>query len=212
MRLVFDLSLYLVLDPVLCASFGMAETARAAVRGGVTMVQLRMKDATTVERITAGQELKKGLDGTNARLIVNDDVDAAIALRADGVHVGQSDDNPAAVRGRIGPDMLLGLSIDSLEAAHNFDPAGLDYIGAGPIFATNTKPGHAVPLGFEGLTEITALSALPVVAIGGLKAEHVAATFEAGADGIAVVSAICGQTDPYQASMALMEAIGKAKT
>ncbi|WP_319519475.1 thiamine phosphate synthase [uncultured Martelella sp.] len=212
MRPVFDLSLYLVLDPVLCSTLGMTETTRQAVRGGATMVQLRMKDATTSERIAAGRKLQQVLAGTDARLIVNDDVEAAIALGADGVHVGQSDDDPVAVRAKIGPDMLLGLSIDSLEAARCFNPAPLDYIGAGPVFATGTKPGHAAPLGFDGLAEVAGRSGLPVVAIGGLKAEHIPATFQAGADGIAVVSAICGQPDPHHAAVALSAAIGKAKT
>ena len=209
--MTFDLSLYLVLDPELCGDYGMVETTRQAVRGGATMVQLRMKEATTPERIEMGRRLKAVTDGSPALLIVNDDVEAAIAIDADGVHVGQSDERPRQVRAMIGPDKLLGVSVDGIEIAKRFDPAGIDYIGAGPVFATSTKPGHEPPVGFDGLKQIIALAGLPAVAIGGLKENHVGATFEAGADGIAVVSAICGTPDPYQATLALARAIEKAK-
>ncbi|WP_180901204.1 thiamine phosphate synthase [Martelella soudanensis] len=207
----FDLSLYLVLDPELCGDYGMVATARDAIAGGATIVQLRMKHASTRERIDMGLALKQVTGGTPARLIMNDDVEAAIAIDADGVHVGQEDAHPEDVRRRIGEEKLLGVSVNGLDVARAFDPAGIDYIGAGPVFATGTKPDHALPVGFEGLSEMIGLCGLPSVAIGGLKAEHVASTFESGADGIAVVSAICGQPDPYKATADLAAAIAKAK-
>ncbi|AQZ51672.1 thiamine phosphate synthase [Martelella mediterranea] len=211
MAMKFDLSLYLVLDPELCGDYGMVATTRDAIAGGAAIVQLRMKHASTRERIDMGLALKQVTAGTPVRLIVNDDVEAAIAIDADGVHVGQEDARPKDVRDLIGDDKILGVSVNGLDVARAFDPAGIDYIGAGPIFATGTKPDHALPVGFHGLREMINLCRLPTVAIGGLKGEHVAATFESGADGIAVVSAICGQPDPYQATADLAEAIRKAK-
>ena len=211
MAMNFDLSLYLVLDPELCGDYGMVATTRDAIAGGATIVQLRMKHASTRERIDMGLALKQVTAGTAVRLIINDDVEAAVAIDADGVHVGQEDAHPEEVRHLIGEEKLLGVSVNGLDVARAFDPAGIDYIGAGPIFATGTKPDHALPVGFEGLREVINLCRLPTVAIGGLKGEHVAATFKHGADGIAVVSAICGQPDPYQATADLAEAIRKAK-
>ena len=211
MAMNFDLSLYLVLDPDLCGDYGMVATTRDAIAGGATIVQLRMKHASTRERIDMGLALKQVTAGTPVRLIVNDDVEAAIAIDADGVHVGQEDAHPEEVRHLIGEEKLLGVSVNGLDVAHAFDPAGIDYIGAGPIFATGTKPDHSLPVGFDGLRAMIDLCRLPTVAIGGLKGEHVAATFESGADGVAVVSAICGQPDPYQATADLAEAIRKAK-
>lgn len=211
MKNTFDLSLYLVLDPGLCGAYGMVETTRDAVAGGATMIQLRMKEASSQERIEVGRALKQITDGTDTKLIINDDVEAALAIDADGVHVGKADDGPALVRDMLGPDKIVGLSIDGLEIARNFDPTPVDYIGAGPVFATATKPNHAPPVGFEGLAEMIRIAGLPAVAIGGLNATHVEATLAAGADGIAVVSAICGQPDPKEATSTLFQAIQKFK-
>src|SRR5437868_6771935 len=109
----FDLSLYLVLDPVLCAGIGMVETARAAVAGGATVVQLRDKHASTASMIETGRALKRALAGAKVRLIVNDDAEAAVALDADGLHIGQDDMDARTARRLIGPDMILGLSVET---------------------------------------------------------------------------------------------------
>lgn len=199
----FDLSLYLVLDPGHCAGIGMVETAREAVAGGVTMVQLRDKEADTKRLIETGRALKETLAGTNAKLIVNDDVTAAVAIGADGLHIGQDDMTVAEARARIGADAILGLSVETPELATAVDPALVDYIGAGPVFATPTKPNHKQPVGFDGLARQIAASPVPAVAIGGLKVMHVAQAMAAGARGVAVVSAICGQPDPETAARAL---------
>ncbi len=196
----FDLSVYLVLDPGLCAGIGMVETARAAVAGGATMVQLRDKQADTERLIETGRALKAALAGTNAKLIVNDDVAAAVAIGADGVHIGQGDTEVAAARARIGTNAILGLSVETPELASAVDPALVDYVGAGPVFATPTKRDHKQPVGFDGLAAQIAESRVPAVAIGGLKAHHIALALAAGAAGVAVVSAICGQPDPEAAA------------
>ena len=135
----FNLSLYLVLDPELCAGYGLVETARAAVAGGATIVQLRDKTASTRQMIETGRALQRVLSGSGALLVVNDDVEAAIALNADGLHIGQEDLGAAEARRRIGPDMILGLSVETPELAAAVDPAIVDYAGIGPVFATATR-------------------------------------------------------------------------
>lgn len=208
----FDLSLYLVLDPDLCRPLGMVETARLAVAGGVTMVQLRDKDASSAQMIATGRALKAALNGTGVPLTVNDDVEAAIAIGADGLHVGQDDMDAQTARRMIGPDMILGLSVETEALAAAVDPAVVDYIGAGPVFATATKPGHKPPVGMDGLARLVAAIPLPAVAIGGLKTSHVEEVLKSGARGLAVVSAICGQPDPQAAARQLSEAIRKARS
>jgi thiamine-phosphate pyrophosphorylase len=196
----FDLSLYLVLDPDLCQQHSMIETAREAVAGGTTVVQLRHKHASTEERIALGRALMETLRGTGAMVVMNDDVNAAIEAGVDALHIGQGDMTPSLARARIGSEMILGLSVNSEGAARLVDPAVIDYVGVGPVFATPTKPDHEKPLGFDGLAQVIAASPVPAVAIGGLKKEHVRRAFAAGADGVAVVSAICGTPDPKQAA------------
>ncbi|TBC66657.1 thiamine phosphate synthase (plasmid) [Rhizobium leguminosarum] len=207
----FDLSLYLVLDPDLCVGIGMVETARLAVAGGATMVQLRDKHAGTIGMIETGRALKQALDGTGALLIVNDDVEAAIAIGADGLHIGQDDMDASRARTLIGPDMILGLSVESEALAGAVDADLIDYTGVGPVFATPTKADHKQPIGFDGLARLGKASPVPSVAIGGLKADHVAQVFAAGAKGLAVVSAICGTPDPEAATRRIAAEIRKVR-
>ncbi|MDO3432078.1 thiamine phosphate synthase [Rhizobium sp. CBN3] len=207
----FDLSLYLVLDPDLCAEIGMIETARLAVAGGATMVQLRDKHAGTTRMIETGRALKQALAGTGALLIVNDDVEAAIAIGADGLHIGQEDMDARTARTMIGSDMILGLSVETAQLAGAVDPRLVDYTGVGPVFATPTKADHKQPIGFDGLAMLVKSSPVPSVAIGGLKAEHVAQVFTAGARGLAVVSAICGTPDPEAATRRIAANIRKVR-
>lgn len=211
MRPRFDLSVYLVLDPTLCADVGMVETARAAVAGGATAVQLRHKTATRADRIALGHALRAVLAGTGAALIVNDDAVAAREIGADGIHVGQGDMPPEQVRALVGPDMRLGLSVESEVAARAVDPALVDHVGAGPVFATPTKRDHKTPIGFDGLARLLAAAPVPGVAIGGVKADQAAQIRAAGAVGMAVVSAICGQPDPEAAARTVATAWLAAK-
>lgn len=207
----FDLSLYLVLDPELCRRIGMVETARMAVAGGVTMVQLRDKMADTSAMIETGRALQRALAGTGVPLIVNDDVEAAIALGAEGIHVGQSDLAATAARRRIPDTMILGVSVETEELARQVDAGLVDYVGIGPVFATGTKPDHKTPIGFDGLARIVAVAPVPSVAIGGLKQGHAAPVLAAGAHGLAVVSAISGQPDPEAAARSLAREIEEAR-
>ncbi len=211
MRRDFDLSVYLVLDPDLCAALGMVETARRAVAGGATLVQLRDKTAGPEELVATGRALMAALQGTGVPLIVNDAVEVAQAIGADGVHVGQDDMPAAAARTAMGPDAILGLSVERPELAAAVDPGVVDYVGAGPVHATPTKPDHKAPVGYDGLAAIVAAAPVPVVAIGGLRHTDVAPVLEAGALGLAVVSAICGRPDPARAARVLAHAVATAR-
>jgi len=211
MKSPFDLSLYLVLDPDLCQRHSMVDTAREAVAGGATVVQVRHKHASTGERIALARELKEALRGTHALIVMNDDIDAAIEAGVDAVHIGQADIEPTLARARIGAHMLLGLSVNSEHAARMIDPSLIDYVGVGPVFATSTKPDHAKPIGLDGLARIVGLCPVPAVAIGGLKAAHIDSVLAAGAQGVAVVSAICGTEDPGAAAAELWACIQDAR-
>jgi thiamine-phosphate pyrophosphorylase len=204
-----DLSVYLVLDPGLCAARGMVETAVAAVRGGATMVQLRDKDADPARLAETARALKAALAGSGVPAIVNDCAEGALA--ADGLHVGQDDMDLAAARALIGPDRILGLSVETEAAAARVDPALIDYVGAGPVFATPTKPDHKRPVGFDGLERLCAAAPVRAVAIGGLTAAHAGAVLAAGADGLAVASAICAAPDPETAARAIAHAVQEAR-
>ncbi len=211
MRPRLDLSCYFVTDPQLCPSGALVETALAAVRGGATVVQLRDKTAPDAALIEQGLALKRALGGSAALLIINDRVEVAAAVGADGVHVGQDDTAAAAARALLGPDAVVGLSIQTLGHASLIDPAQVDYVGVGPVFSTATKPDHAQPMGFEGLARVCAAAPVPSVAIGGLGAAHVEAVLAAGAQGIAVVSAICSAPDPETAAREIAEAVRRAR-
>ncbi|GHE21359.1 thiamine phosphate synthase [Halomonas urumqiensis] len=195
-----DLSLYLVTDPGLCARAGLVETVVAAVRGGVTVVQLRDKHASDAEMIDQARRLKAALAGTGVPLIINDRLTVALESGADGLHIGQDDGDVAAAREALGEGAILGLSVQRHDQLARVDVEQLDYLGLGPVFATPSKHDHSEPLGFSGLASLVAASPLSSVAIGGLKAEHTSAVRDTGAGGLAVISAICGQADPEAAA------------
>jgi thiamine-phosphate pyrophosphorylase len=200
-----DLSLYLITDPKLCENHGLVETVAAAVRGGVTIVQLRDKHASDDEMIQQARQIRQAIAGSGVPLIINDRLEVALACGADGLHIGQDDGDVRAARRALGPDAILGLSAQQLDQLARLDTdalSDLNYLGLGPVFATATKGNHATPIGFDGLAALVAASPLPSVAIGGLKREHVEAVRRAGADGLAVVSAICGTPDPEAAARA----------
>lgn len=197
-----DLRLYLVTDDALCARLGVVETVQRAVAGGVSMVQLRDKTASTAKRTDLASALMRALKGSGVPLVVNDDLDAAVASGADGAHIGQGDASPETARSVLGSDRILGLSCETEETVIAAQDAPVDYLGLGPVFATTTKADHKQPIGFDGLSGLAALTALPTVAIGGLNADHADKVMAAGVDGLAVVSAICGQADPQNAAAA----------
>ncbi|MBS4154654.1 thiamine phosphate synthase [Cobetia sp. MC34] len=195
-----DLSLYLVTDPALCAERGLEATVMAAVRGGVSVVQLRDKHASDEEMIAQAIRLKALLDEYEVPLIINDRIEVALASGADGLHIGQSDGDPVEARGRLGEDALIGLSVQTLEQLKAVDVERIDYLGLGPVYATPTKPDHAAPLGIEGLTQLVRSSPLPTVAIGGISLANAGEVMTSGTDGLAVVSALCSAEDPAEAA------------
>jgi thiamine-phosphate pyrophosphorylase len=210
MRRRFDPTLYLVTDPDLARGRALAEVVAAAVRGGVTLVQLRDKHADGRALLEQAQMLKAVLDPLAVPLIVNDRADVAHAAGA-GCHVGQSDLPAAAARAILGPDAILGVSLDEMDQAHAVDRALVDYVAYGPFAATATKSDAGGPIGVEGLSAARKLTLLPLIAIGGIDAQNVAAAVRAGADGIAVVSAIVAAADPEGASRELRAAIDATK-
>jgi len=209
-RPAFDLSLYLVTDPALVPRRDLVRVVTAAVAGGVTMVQLRDKDAGDVELVVIARELRGALP-RSVPLIVNDRVAVALAGGVEGVQVGWADAPAAEARAAVGPDRLVGQSASTDDEVAQLDPALLDYVGLGPFAATATKPDAGVPLGPARFTELRRRIARPVVAIGGIGAANAGAAIAAGADGVAVVSAICGKADPRGAAAALRAAIDAAR-
>jgi thiamine-phosphate pyrophosphorylase len=180
----------------------MVDTARVAAENGATVVQLRAPNWKKRQWLETAQALKAVLAPFGVPLIINDHVDIALAVDADGVHVGQGDLPVAETRRLIGPQKILGLSVsnaDQLAAV----PEGVDYLGIGPAYPTGTKLDAAAVLGVERFTGLVAATTLPVVAIGGINVGNCAPLFAAGAQGVAVVSAVCGQGDVAAAASAL---------
>ena len=194
-------------DPNLCPGPALIETVAAAVRGGVSFVQLRDKEASTQRRVEAARALKRVLAGKGIPLVINDDLEAAVAADVDGVHIGQDDVIPAEARKRLGPGKIIGLSCETPEQVVSADPDLVDYLGLGTVFRTETKADHKPAIGLSGLAEMARLARLPTVAIGGLKREHAADVLLAGCNGVAVVSAICGQPHPERAAHNLSHAL-----
>ncbi len=192
----FNLGLYVVTDERLSLGRPTAEVVAAAIRGGADAVQLRAKDDLSVrEQAALGRALRALTRAAGVLFLVNDRADLAAALDADGVHVGQ-DDLPADLARRIvGPDRIVGVSAATVEEALAAREAGADYLGVGPIYGTLTKPDAGEAVGPERITAIKARVPLPVVGIGGIGRDTIAAVMAAGADGAAVVSAIVGAAD-----------------
>jgi thiamine-phosphate pyrophosphorylase len=210
MRQAFDPTLYLVTDPELARGRALVDVVAAAARGGVTLVQLRDKHAGGRALLETARSLKAVLDPLGVPLIVNDRVDVAHAAGV-GCHVGQSDLPAAAARTILGPDAILGVSLEEVADLRAVDPAIVDYVAYGPFAATATKADAGRPVGPDGLTAVAKQTMLPLVAIGGIDTRNVAAAVRAGADGIAVISAIMAANEPEGASRALRAAIDAAK-
>lgn len=205
-----DWSLYVVTDAGLSRGRSHLAVIEAAIAGGATIVQYREKMASTRQMIAEAQALRELTRRAGVPLIVNDRLDVALAIDADGVHVGQ-DDMPAVLARRlIGPDKILGVSAANLSEAMQAVQDGADYLGVGPIVATPTKPDAAPPIGMDGLREICRNVPLPVVAIGGINATNAADAIAAGAHGIAVVSAVVAAEDVAAAARQLRALVAAA--
>jgi len=174
-----------------------------AVRAGVCCVQLREKTADTRAFLDQALRLKSLLTWAKVPLVINDRLDIALASNADGVHIGQSDMPYARARELMGKDALIGLSVETWADVQEAQDLDLAYIGVSPVFATPTKTDTKTPWGLEGLARIKNFSRHALVAIGGLNTTNTEEVVRAGADSIAVVSAICGAEDPYEATREL---------
>jgi len=203
----FDPALYLVTDRLLSRERPIEFIVEQAVKGGVTMVQLREKNCSTLEFVKLAISLKKLLAHFRVPLIINDRLDVALASDADGLHIGQEDMPCNIARKILGNDKIIGLSVESFDQALEANNLDVDYIGISPVFVTGTKPELTSALGLAGIRKISSVSKHPVVAIGGINAKNAAEVLMAGADGLAVVSAIVSADDPMKAARELRKII-----
>jgi thiamine-phosphate pyrophosphorylase len=192
--------LYLVTDRRLCGGKPLEEVIIKAVKGGVAYVQLREKDVSTRFFVEEAKRVKNFLEPYKVPLIINDRVDVALACGADGVHIGQEDMPYEIVRKLMGQKAIIGLSVEKWEDVEASQKLDVSYIGVSPIFSTPTKADTKGAWGLEGLTKIKAYNRHPLVAIGGINESNVREVVKAGADCIAVVSAICASPDPEMAA------------
>lgn len=194
------LRLYLVTDSSFLRGRKLEDVVMEAVAGGVTMVQLREKNLSTNDFIQLAQRLKARLHGIGVPLIINDRIDVALAVDADGVHIGQSDMPYEMARKLLGKRKIIGLSVESFADIERANKLDVDYIGVSPVFATPTKTDTAKPFGIEGLKKAVEMSLHPTVGIGGMNQQTAAEVMSTGTDGMAVVSAIMGVDDPRRAA------------
>ena len=183
---------------------GLALRAAAAVAGGATMIQLRLKEESARSLVEIARILRAAVP--EVPLIINDRADVALAAGADGVHVGVDDLSPAVLRRFVPAGFIIGASVgddDEVDRA-----AGADYVGIGPVYATGSKADAGVAIGPQRFAQLARRCGVPAVAIGGISSDTVADVMAAGASGIAVISALFGSTDPTQAALDLISALG----
>ncbi len=204
-----DCSLYLVADTEFAAGRDLPALVSAAVEGGATVVQLRSKGLPLRDLLELADWITGRLQGAGVPLLVNDRVDVALACGAAGVHLGQEDMPVPAARKILGAERIIGVSVNTLEEAREAESAGADYVGLGPVFPTSTKETRLAVVGPEGVARVKAALSIPVVAIGGITAANAPEVSKAGADGIAVISAILGAPDARAAAAKLRAAFGR---
>jgi thiamine-phosphate pyrophosphorylase len=202
---------YLVTDRALSRGRSTREIVEAAVRGGVSVVQLREKDLNTRKFLEEGRGIRRFLKDAGVPLIINDRIDIALALDAEGVHLGQSDMPADIARKLLGPGRIVGLSVEEPGHITSDEAAYADYLGISPVFLTPTKTDLEKGWGLEGLRKARAMTGLPLVAIGSVKQENARNVMEAGADCIAVVTAITAADNPEQATRRLLKEVRAAK-
>lgn len=194
------LRLYLVTDQMSLRGRSLTDVVLAAVQGGVTCVQLREKDLGTRDFVALACVVKDLLAPFGVPLVINDRIDVALACGAQGVHLGQSDMPVALARQLLPPEVFIGLSVETSDHVTQAQGLAVDYLGISPVYATPTKTDTAAPWGLSGLRQVRGMTALPLVAIGGIHQGNASEVLAAGADGLAVVSAICSAADPCAAA------------
>lgn len=207
----FDISLYLVTDRSLSGGRDLEHIVGEAVRGGVTMVQLREKQCSSREFYRVAVRLKRFLTPWRVPLIINDRLDIALACDADGLHLGQSDLPCGIARKILGKNKIIGLSVENMTNVMEANREDIDYIGISPVFSTSTKSDTAPALGLEEVRDITSIARCPCVAIGGINIWNARAVIAAGAAGISVVSAIMSAPDPRLAASELIKTVNQSK-
>ncbi len=206
-RKQFDMSLYLVTDTDLARDRDLEWIVQEAVKGGVTMVQIREKEASTRDFVEIARRIKLALQGSGVAVVVNDRVDVALAAGLDGVHIGQSDMSYEDARRLLGEESIIGLSVETQEQVAAANELNVDYIGISPIYATPTKQDTYQPFGLDGCRAAVAQSRHRAVAIGGMNATTIAEVVRCGVEGVAVVSAIVAAEDPRASAAALYNII-----
>jgi thiamine-phosphate pyrophosphorylase len=209
-----DLSLYAIVDPAVAGGRRLADLADL-VAGSATLVQLRDKNGSTRAMVEEARSLRGVLEPAGVPLLINDRVDVALAAEADGVHIGQDDLAPADARLLLGRTAIIGLSIKTVEQAQAAPLELLDYVAIGGIYGTTSKDNTSTPIGIGGLlTIVQAVRArhagFPICAIAGINASNAAEVIAAGADGVAVISALSLASDPAQAARELRAVVDDA--
>ncbi|HHL39916.1 MAG TPA: thiamine phosphate synthase [Deltaproteobacteria bacterium] len=203
-----SMRVYLVTDRKLVRhGGGLVEAVEKALKGGVRLVQLREKDLTGRELLELACELRRLTERYEARLLVNDRLDVALLSRADGVHLGRGSFSPSQARAHLHEDALIGVSTHSVDEAVEARAQGADFVTLGPIYHTPSKAAYGEPLGTAVLAQARRLVGIPVFAIGGVKPENAADVIAAGADGVAVISAVLAGDDMERSAAALVEAV-----
>lgn len=183
------------------------QVAQAALVGGAPMVQLRDKELSTVDFLEVAEQMRKLTRDHGATLIINDRWTVAFLVEADGVHLGPEDKPVATVRHLLGPEAVIGASVASVEEAQAAEAAGASYVSVGAIYATPSKADAGEPIGLQPIGDIKRAVTLPVLAIGGITCDNVEAVIRAGADGVAVISAVAEAEDMVGATRALLARI-----
>jgi thiamine-phosphate pyrophosphorylase len=204
--------LYLVTDQTSCKHHDLETVVSESVKAGISFVQLREKTADTRTFLNKALTLKAVLEPAGIPLIINDRVDIALASKAKGVHIGQSDMPYEITRKLMGPDAIIGLSVETWDDVTAAQDMSVDYIGVSPVFYTPTKTDIKEPWELAGLKKIKAYSRHPLVAIGGINSSNIASVIKAGADSIAMVSAICSAKNPFNATKHLCNNFNQLKT
>lgn len=206
MRRFGEAGLYLVTSAALSAGRSTPDIVRAALAGGVRLIQLREKDLSLRDMMPLARTVRRLTAEAGALLIVNDRVDVALAIGADGVHLGQ-DDLPVADARRVAPDLIIGASSHSEAEAAAAGRDGASYVNIGPLFPTKTKAWTGEFLGLDGLRRIAPAASIPFTVMGGIKAEHIPGLIAAGARTIAMVTAVTAAPDPCAAARQLLTLI-----
>ncbi|EFI34282.1 thiamine-phosphate pyrophosphorylase [Desulfonatronospira thiodismutans ASO3-1] len=202
-----DYSLYLVTDNGLCMGRDLTRVVLDAVQGGVSMVQIREKNSTAGEFLNTARALQQRLSDSGVPLIINDRVDVAMAAGAHGVHIGQEDLPYQVVREMLGPDKIIGVSINTYDQLWQASLTDVDYLSLSPVFPTQTKTDTKEPFGLEGLKKARAMTGKPLITIGGINRDNLADIMATGVDGVALVSAVCSADSPADAARELVRII-----